>query len=102
MQKLIRRQTLFVIFLFLLEICAGGALFFLLDHPSLELFIKDINAAFSYKAIKLKAIELATINCWKNASWAIERLQNNTYKQNNATKLPEQRIATAVSSDLAF
>lgn len=73
-----------------------------LTKAAVELFIKDINAAFSNKADKLKAIELATINCWKNANWAVERLQGGTYRQNSANKLPEQRIATAVSTDLAF
>ena len=68
MQKLIRRQTLFVIFLFLLEICAGGALFFLLDHPSVELFIKDIliGSIFVIILINLMII-LAVINKISNA-----------------------------------
>ena len=68
MQKLIRRQTLLVIFLFLLEICAAGALFFLLDNPNLELFINDIliGSIFVIILINLMII-LAVINKISNA-----------------------------------
>ena len=50
------------------------------------------------KAKRLKIIEIATTNSYKDATWAISRLSNaRTTWNTSTTKLPEQKICTGVS-----
>lgn len=58
------------------------------------------------KAKRLKIIEIATTNSYKDATWAISRLSgrlsNTTPWASPAAKLPEQKICTGVSNDVTF
>lgn len=52
------------------------------------------------KAKRLRIIEIATANSYKDATWAINRLSS-TRPMNIATKLPEQKVCTG-TSDVSF
>ena len=66
-----------------------------------ELFVETINQYTTDKATKLKIIEIATVNSYKDATWAINRLSS-ARPQAVTTKLPEQKICTGVSDDVVF
>lgn len=68
-----------------------------------QLFEKTVAQYTSDKKIQLKIIEIATINSYRDANWAISRITNpSNFKTNVATKLPEQKICTGVSDDVVF
>ena len=52
------------------------------------------------KAKRLRIIEIATANSYKDATWAINRLSS-TRPMNVATKLPAQKVCTG-TSDVSF
>ena len=61
-----------------------------------QLFEQTVSGYTKDKATRLKIIEIATVNSYKDATWAINKLYTTT-KFNPATKLPEQKICTGVS-----
>ena len=61
-----------------------------------QLFEKTVTQYTTDKALRLKIIEIATVNSFKDATWAINRIYN-TGKFTTATKLPEQKICSGVS-----
>lgn len=61
-----------------------------------QLFEKTITEYTTDRALRLKIIEIATVNSFRDATWAINRIYN-TGKFTTATKLPEQKICTGVS-----
>jgi hypothetical protein len=61
-----------------------------------QLFEKTVTEYTTDKALRLKIIEIATVNSFRDATWAINRIYN-TGKFTTATKLPEQKICTGVS-----
>ena len=63
-----------------------------------QLFEKTVTEYTKDKATRLKIIEIATVNSWKDATWAINRLSGNRATQTIATKLPEQKVCTGTSS----
>lgn len=67
-----------------------------------QLFEKAVTQYSPDKNTRLMIIEIATINCYKDASWAINKLRNPGFVKNVATKLSEQKICTAVSDDIKF
>ena len=65
-----------------------------------QLFEETITKHTSDPALRIKIIEIATINSYKDAQWAINKLSNkNTGVTGFST---EQKIATSVSSDVFF
>jgi hypothetical protein len=62
-----------------------------------QLFEKTVSQYTTDKQTQLKIIEIATINSYKDATWAINRIYNSGKFVSNATKLPEQKICTGVS-----
>ena len=66
-----------------------------------QLFEKTVTEYMADKATKLKIIEIATVNSYKDATWAINRL-NGTRSSTVATKLPEQKICKGVSDNITF
>lgn len=66
-----------------------------------QLFEQTVAGYTPDKAKRLKIIEIATVNSYKDASWAINRLSN-ARPINVATKLPEQKICTGVSETAVF
>ena len=66
-----------------------------------QLFEKTVTEYMADKATKLKIIEIATVNSYKDATWAINRL-NSTRPSTVATKLPEQKICKGVSDNITF
>ncbi len=67
-----------------------------------QLFEKTITEYTSDKKTQLKIIEIATVNSYKDATWAINRIYNPGKFTTQATKLPEQKICTGVSNDVSF
>jgi hypothetical protein len=70
-----------------------------LTKAAVELFQRDMNTVTN-ETDRLKAIEIATINLYKNAEWAIQKLRSPARGTSVATNLPEQKICTAVSNDV--
>lgn len=61
-----------------------------------QLFEKTITEYTQDRDLRIKIIEIATTNSYKDATWAINRIYN-PGKFTTATKLPEQKICTGVS-----
>jgi hypothetical protein len=68
-----------------------------------QLFEKTVTEYTTDKATRLKVIEIATINSYRDATWAISRISNPTsFRTSPTTKLPEQKICTGVSDNVTF
>jgi hypothetical protein len=68
-----------------------------------QLFEQTVSKYTSDADTKISIIEIATINSYRDAQWAINKLNSKYTKPTNpAIQLPEQRIATAVSEDIFF
>jgi hypothetical protein len=66
-----------------------------------QIFEKTITEYTTNKVMRLKIIEIATVNSYKDATWAISRLSN-TRVSSAATKLPEQKICTGTAENVTF
>ena len=66
-----------------------------------QLFEKTVTEYKADKATKLKIIEIATVNSYRDATWAINKLSSTT-RFNPATKLPDQKICTGISDNIIF
>ena len=66
-----------------------------------QLFEQTVSSYTPDKAKRLRIIEIATTCSYKDATWAISRLSS-TRPQTVTTKLPEQKICTGVSDNIAF
>ncbi len=64
-----------------------------------QVFEQTVTQYTPDKAKRLRIIEIATTNSYKDATWAISRLSS-TRQATPATKLPEQKICTGVSNDV--
>jgi hypothetical protein len=68
-----------------------------------QLFEKTVTQYTPDKRTQLKIIEIATINSYRDATWAINKLTNpSNFRTSVATRLPEQKICTGVSDDVVF
>lgn len=67
-----------------------------------QLFEKTVTEYTTDKSLRLKIIEIATVNSYKDATWAINRIYNPGKFTSPATKLPEQKIGTGVSDSVTF
>ena len=68
-----------------------------------QLFEKTITQYTQDKALRLKIIEIATVNSWRDATWAINKIYNpGKLPYTPATKLPEQKICTGISDNVVF
>ena len=65
-----------------------------------QLFEKTVTEHTPDKNLRLKIIEIATVNSYKDATWAINRVTG--FRASTPTKVSEQRVCTAVSSDVTF
>ena len=65
-----------------------------------QVFEKTVTGYTTDKALRLKIIEIATTNSYKDATWAINRIYNPGKFTQTAVKLPEQKICTGVSNDV--
>jgi hypothetical protein len=65
-----------------------------------QVFEKTVTGYTTDKALRLKIIEIATTNSYKDATWAINRIYNPGKFTQMATKLTEQKICTGVSNDV--
>lgn len=71
-----------------------------------QLFEKTVTEFSTYKADRLKVIEIATVNSYKDATWAINRFcgmpSKTGYYANTATKLTEQKICAGTADNVTF
>ena len=65
-----------------------------------QLFEKTVTEYTTDKSLRLKIIEIATVNSYKDATWAINRIYNPGKFTSQATKLPEQKVYSGVSDDV--
>ncbi len=65
-----------------------------------QIFEKTVTQYTTDKALRLKIIEIATTNSYKDATWAINKIYNPGKFTSKATKLPEQKICTGVSTEV--
>ena len=65
-----------------------------------QLFEKTVSQYTTDKNTQLKIIEIATINSYRDATWAINKITNPAnFRTSIATKLPEQKICTGVATE---
>ena len=62
-----------------------------------QVFEKTVTEYTTDRTLRLKIIEIATTNSFKDATWAINRIYTPGKFTSQATKLPEQKICTGVS-----
>ena len=67
-----------------------------------QLFEKTVTGYTTDRSLRLKIIEIATVNSYKDATWAINRIYNPGKFTSLATKLPEQKICSGVSDKITF
>lgn len=67
-----------------------------------QLFEKTVTQYTQDKSLRLKIIEIATVNSYKDATWAINRVYNPANFRSPTTKLPEQKVCVGVSTDVSF
>ena len=67
-----------------------------------QLFEKTVTGYTNDRELRFKIIEIATINSYRDATWAINRIYNSGKFTSNATRLPEQKICTGVSDNVVF
>jgi hypothetical protein len=65
-----------------------------------QLFEKTVTEYTQDRDLRIKIIEIATTNSYKDATWAINRIYSPGKFTQTATKLPEQKICTGVSNDV--
>ena len=65
-----------------------------------QLFEKTVTEYTTDRTLRLKIIEIATVNSYKDATWAINRIYNPGKFTSQATKLPEQKVYSGVSDDV--
>lgn len=67
-----------------------------------QLFEKTVTEYTQDRDLRIKIIEIATTNSYKDATWAINRIYNPGKFTSQATKLPEQKICSGVSDKITF
>ena len=67
-----------------------------------QLFEKTVIGYTNDRETRFKIIEIATINSYRDATWAINKLYSTTKFNSPATKLPEQKICSGVSDKITF
>lgn len=67
-----------------------------------QVFEKTVTEYTTDRTLRLKIIEIATTNSYKDATWAINKLYTTTKFTPPASKLPEQKICTGVSDNITF
>ena len=67
-----------------------------------QVFEQTVTGYTKDKSLRLKIIEIATTNSYKDATWAINRIYNPGKFNSPATKLPEQKICTGISDNVIF
>ena len=65
-----------------------------------QLFEKTVTQYTQDKKYRLQIIEVATINSYRDATWAINKITSTSNFRTTATKLPEQKICTGVSGEV--
>lgn len=69
----------------------------------IQVFEKTVTEYTKDKSLRLRIIEIATANSYRDATWAINKIYNpSKFTQQAATKLPEQKICTGVSNNVVF
>ena len=67
-----------------------------------QVFEKTVTEYTNDKALKLKIIDIATTNSYRDATWAINKIYNPGKFAQQTAKLPEQKICNGVSDNIIF
>jgi hypothetical protein len=67
-----------------------------------QLFEKTVAEYTNDKATRLKIIEIATVNSYRDATWAINKLSGFRTTGFTASRAPEQKICTGISDSVSF
>lgn len=67
-----------------------------------QLFEKTITEYTTDKTIRLKIIEIATVNSYRDATWAINKLSGGGFRSTVTSKLPEQKVCKGISETIVF
>ena len=67
-----------------------------------QLFEKTVTEFSPDKATRLKIIEIATVNSYRDATWAINKLPSAGFKQTGTAESSVQKICTGVSDSISF
>lgn len=68
-----------------------------------QLFEKTVTEYTTDKTTRLKIIEVATVNSYRDATWAINKITNsNSFKTSGVARIAEQKTCTGVSDSIAF
>ena len=67
-----------------------------------QLFEKTVTEYTTEKMTRLKIIEIATVNSYRDATWAINKLGGTVFRSSGVAKLPAQKTCTGVSADVVF
>lgn len=67
-----------------------------------QLFEKTVTEYTSYKDIRLKIIEIATVNSYRDATWAINKLGSSRLTGFSTARAPEQKQYTGISDSVTF
>ena len=65
-----------------------------------QLFERTVTEHTTDKATRLKIIQIATANSYRDATWAINKLGG--FRTSVATRLPEQKVCTGTANDVVF
>lgn len=65
-----------------------------------QLFEETVSKYTEDKSTRLKIIEIATVNSYKDATWAINRITG--FRASAPAKVSEQKICTGVSNNITF
>ena len=65
-----------------------------------QLFEKTVTEYTTDKATRLKIIEIATTNSYRDATWAINKLSGSSFRFNPTVPATTQKICTGVSSEV--
>ena len=67
-----------------------------------QLFEKTVTEYTNDKAIRLKIIEIATTNSYRDATWAINKLPQFGIRFTPAVNIPTQKVCTGTSENVTF
>ena len=67
-----------------------------------QLFEKTVTEYTTDKSLRLKIIEIATASSYRDATWAINKLSNNKFRNTMATNLPAQKICSGTADNVTF
>ena len=67
-----------------------------------QLFEKTVTEYTSDKSVRLKIIEIATTNSYRDAGWAINKLPQSGVRIAPTARIPQQKVCTGTAENVTF